>query len=113
MLFVSGALDKNNENSPKVIAERILAVAEAREKLTKSVHVRFKSIGLEEDDLKTVKQVCMANPGPCSFILHAVNESGSEYNIRAPNIKVGHAPEFLLRLRDIVGKENVWLGRDY
>jgi DNA polymerase-3 subunit alpha len=113
IILVSGALDKTNEANPKIIAERILPVAEAREKLTKSVHVRFKTVGLEADDLAGVKKVCTEYPGPCTLIIHAVSAGGSEFMLRAPNMKIGHSSEFLLRLRDIAGKENVWLGRDY
>jgi DNA polymerase-3 subunit alpha len=113
VILVSGALDKTNEANPKIIAERILPVAEAREKLAKSVHVRLKAAGLEKEHLQGLRRVCDANRGPCSFVVHTVLENGTEYAVKSNDLKVSHGREFLLRLRDIAGRENVWLGRDY
>ncbi|MFH0920862.1 MAG: DNA polymerase III subunit alpha [Fibrobacterota bacterium] len=113
VVLISGSLDKTNETNPKIISERIMPVLEARERLTKSVHVRLKTVALEEEDLNQIKAVCEKFTGPCSFILHMINEAGSEFLVRSGKLRVAHSAEFLLRLRDLAGKENVWLGRDY
>ena len=113
IIFVSGMLDKSNETKPKLIAERILPALEAREKLTKSVHVRLLTDGLEEERLKSLHALASAHPGPCSFLIHVLSSQAQEFVIRAGQLKVCHSKEFLIRLRDVIGHENVWLGRDY
>ncbi|MBL8027134.1 MAG: DNA polymerase III subunit alpha, partial [Fibrobacteres bacterium] len=112
-ILVNGKLDKANEANPKIIADKIISAKEAREKLTRSIHAKFSTIGLDAEQIKNIKKLCSEHPGPCSFVIHALAQDGSDYTMRAGQIKVSHAPEFLLRLRDIAGHENVWLGREY
>jgi DNA polymerase-3 subunit alpha len=112
-VLVSGKLDKMNEANPKIIADRVISAKEAREKLTRSVHVRFSTLGLESAQLQSLKTACAAHTGPCSLVIHAQSQNGSDYAVRAGKIKVTYTSEFILRLRDLVGHENVWLGRDY
>ncbi len=112
-IMVSGKLDKSNENLPKIIADKVISAREAREKLTRSVHVRVETLGLEQAQLDNLKKLCADHSGPCSLILHMVAQNGDDHTIRAGKIKVSHSSEFILRVRDIVGHDNVWLGRNY
>ncbi|OGJ85691.1 MAG: DNA polymerase III subunit alpha [Candidatus Raymondbacteria bacterium RifOxyA12_full_50_37] len=111
-ILVSGTLDLSNENSPKIIADRIMPAAEARDKLTRSVNVRLKTADITDQILERVKAIGEAHPGPYVFILHLATGAGDEYAVRSAALKVGNSKVFLFQLREIAGEGNVWLGRD-
>ncbi|MBD3346374.1 MAG: DNA polymerase III subunit alpha [Chitinivibrionales bacterium] len=99
------------DNKPKIKAENIIALSETREKLTRSVHVKIRTQGLEPDFLSTIEQQCKNASGPCSFIIHLLTQEENEYRIKSRKVTLNPANDTIDNLRKLVGKENVWLSK--
>jgi DNA polymerase-3 subunit alpha len=112
MVLVHGNTSvREDDKKPKLRIDRVMALSESREKLTKSVHVRIKTGGLEEAFIQEIRDECAKSQGACSLILHVVTGENSEYRIKANNVTINPAKETIERLRNKAGKENVWLGK--
>jgi DNA polymerase-3 subunit alpha len=112
MVLVHGQISKRDgEEKPKLRLENCIALSEAREKLTRSVHVKICTQGLDKEFVNEVFQKCSKIKGECSLIVHLLTSKENEYRIRAGNLKVAPDPEFIKELRNKVGKENVWIAK--
>jgi DNA polymerase-3 subunit alpha len=112
MVLVHGQISKREgEEKPKLRVDNCMSLSEAREKLTKSLHIRMSTPGLEKDFVQDIFKQCSAVKGECSVILHIATSERNEYKIKAKNIKVLPDPEMIKQLREKVGKDNVWIGK--
>ncbi|MBD3318155.1 MAG: DNA polymerase III subunit alpha, partial [Chitinivibrionales bacterium] len=111
MVLVRGTVMNEDEQHPKVRVERAMDLSETRDQLTKSVHIRMRTQGLEEEFVKEIHSRCSTLSGQCSLIIHLVTQEENEYKIRAKDLKVGAARESIENLRGKLGKENVWLSK--
>jgi DNA polymerase-3 subunit alpha len=102
---------REGDKKPKLRVDKVMALSESREKLTKSVHVRLRTQGLEESFIRDVYDVCASVQGHCPLIIHLTTEESNEYRIKAKNICMTPAREILELLSGKVGKENVWIGK--
>jgi len=112
MVLVHGQVSvREGDKKPKLRVDKVLALSETREKLTKSIHVRLRTRGLEESFVREVYDACAHTQGPCALIIHLATEENNEYRIKAKNVQMNPAREALETLRGKVGKENVWIGK--
>jgi DNA polymerase-3 subunit alpha len=111
MVLVRGAIMKEEEKKSKLRVEKVIALSESREKLARSVHIRLRTQGLEEDFIKEIRRHCSQTQGSCSLIIHLVTQERNEYKIRAKDLMVSPNKEVIEQIRLKVGRENVWLGR--
>jgi DNA polymerase-3 subunit alpha len=68
-VLVRGTVDWD-EDSAKIIADRIVPLAEASSRLTPQVHISLQTLGLTRDLLGQLRAVLEAAPGPSSVYLH-------------------------------------------
>jgi DNA polymerase-3 subunit alpha len=112
MVLVHGNVSiREDEKKPKLKIDNVIALSESREKLTRSVHLRIKTGGLEESFVKDLREELSKSQGSCVLFIHMVTGENSEYLIKAKNVTVNPARESIDRIRDKIGKENVWLGK--
>jgi DNA polymerase-3 subunit alpha len=112
MVLVHGTISKRDgDEKPKLRLDNCIALSDAREKLTRSVHLRLNTQGLEKEFLQTIREKCGKEQGDCSLILHLMTAEGNEFRIRARNVKVSASPDSVKLIRGLIGKENVWLGK--
>ena len=109
MLLVRGKIKKEEESKAELSVENCMFLSEAREKLARSVHIRVSSEELEENFINDIYDSCSADPGKCSFIIHLTTASRNQYRIRANNINVAPSAKTLGKLRELLGKDNVWI----
>lgn len=113
MVLVRGTLQKREtDQKPKLLVEKVMALSEAREKLTRSVHVRFRTNGLDEELAREIRSRCAEATGECRLIVHVVTREENEYRLRARKTRVSADKEVLSSLREKLGDENVWLSRN-
>ncbi len=110
MIIISGKFEMNGDE-PKIIAEKILKLEQAREKLVKSVHINLKTDGLEESLLKDIDNICKKNKGECKVVFHLFSNKGEKYDILAKSLNVNSTPKFIKKLRVITGNEAVSIKR--
>jgi DNA polymerase-3 subunit alpha len=68
-VLVRGVVDWG-DNNPKIIADRIVLLAEAAARLSPQVHINLHTIGLTHDTLGQLKGILQASPGGSSVYLH-------------------------------------------
>jgi DNA polymerase-3 subunit alpha len=112
MVLVHGTISKREgEEKPKIRMDNCIALADAREKLARSVHLRLNTNGLEKEYLQKIHDQCAREAGECALIFHVVTAEGNEFRILARKVKASPSPDSIKAIREIVGKENVWLGK--
>jgi len=113
MVLVHGTVSRRGgEEKPKIRVDACLALSEARQKLARSVHIRLQTAGLEREFLEELRRLCVKEGGECGLIIHLVTTEGNEYRIRVRNVTVSSSFDAVKELRDRVGKENVWIGKN-
>jgi DNA polymerase III subunit alpha len=68
-VLVRGVVDWD-EDSPKIIADRIVPLAEASGRLSPQVHIDLQTLGLTHDLLSQLRSILEASPGPSPVYLH-------------------------------------------
>lgn len=112
MVLVHGQISKRDgENKPKLRVDNCIPLSESREKLTKSVHIRLKTKGLEKEFIQDIHKQCSSSKGECNLIVHVLTGENNEYKIRAKNLKIKPDIPILKEMRTKVGKENVWIAK--
>jgi len=94
----------------KVLADEVLPIAEARERLVRAVHLRLLTPGLERATLEGVGRLVRRHRGAVPLYLHLVTPQHSEAVLRAGGgCLVRPAPELVSGLEELLGKEAVSL----
>ncbi|MCK5595183.1 DNA polymerase III subunit alpha, partial [bacterium] len=109
LLLIKGRLDLR-EDQPKVIASNIIPLSETEEKLTKAIHLRLISTGLDEQMLQKLKDLLIKYPGKSIVYLHvAIPQSGEITMLADSKIHVSPKKGLLVKLRHLIGQEAVRL----
>jgi len=112
MVLVQGNIDlREGDPKPKILVENAIPLSEARERLTRSVHIRLKTRGLEQEFVTGVAATCKAHPGDCALVLHLLTTDNNDFRILSRQYRVSAQKEALSELRRQLGEQNVWLSR--
>ncbi len=112
MILVRGQVSvREGDKKPKLKVDNVIALSETREKLTRSIHVRLKTQGLEEAFVKDLYDECAKTQGECSLVLHLVTQEENEYRVKARSVTLNSAKDTVESLRKRLGKENVWISK--
>lgn len=110
IVFVSGRpTDKSDFSDLKMIADEIVPIEQAREYFAKRVNIRVETEQMTPDDVDQLYKVASEYNGSCGLLFHLISADGKKQRVFAHNITVSSGKEFLGRLRDTYGKENVWV----
>ncbi|MBD3319624.1 MAG: hypothetical protein GF350_00850 [Chitinivibrionales bacterium] len=99
------------DNKPKIRAENIISLSESREKLSRSVHVKIRTQGLEPDFITAIREKCQNGNGTCALIIHLVTQEENEYRIKSRTVTLNPGVDTMNNLRSLLGKENVWISK--
>jgi DNA polymerase-3 subunit alpha len=113
MLFVYGKVENRDDTrSPELHVQNCEHLSLSRMRYTKSVHISLSSNGLEEKRIREIHNCCNTYPGDCRLIIHLTGADGNKYRIKAGNINnMSPSREAIKKLREIIGKENVWIAK--
>jgi len=112
MVLVHGEINRREGDvKPKMRVERVLPLSESRERLAKSVHVRLKTQGLEQDFISSISKQCESSKGNCDFVIHLITQENNEFCIKSSKYKVNATADHIDALRETLGKENVWISK--
>ncbi|MEO6098492.1 MAG: DNA polymerase III subunit alpha [Fibrobacteria bacterium] len=110
MVLIRGNLTFNEELAMfKLNAQKVINLNEARERLTRSVHVRLKTVGLQEPDVLLLSGKCAGFEGKCQLVLHLEHQGGGEMSMVSEKLRVAPEKACTESLGELVGAENVWL----
>ncbi|MBN1757649.1 MAG: DNA polymerase III subunit alpha [Chitinispirillaceae bacterium] len=112
MVLVHGVIGKrSNEEKGKLKVDNCMALSDARQMLTRSIHMRLHTKGLEVDFLQEIRNIIKEKPGECALVLHLVTGERNEYRVKAKQCRLAPDHDIIKELRGRVGKENVWLAK--
>jgi DNA polymerase-3 subunit alpha len=94
-LLVTGTLDISEE-TVKLMANEVLSLREVKDRLTKRVHFRLSTPGLDEGQLRALRQIMERHRGNCEGVVHLVIPNRSETLIVLPEgLKVSASDEIM------------------
>jgi DNA polymerase-3 subunit alpha len=102
---------RESETGVKLRVENMMALSESRERLTRSVHVKIRTQGLEPEFLRGIAEECAKGQGECGLVIHLVTQEENEYRVRSRKCRISADPRTIDDLRSKLGKENVWLSK--
>jgi DNA polymerase-3 subunit alpha len=109
MVLIRGNLTWNEELAMfKLNAQKVIALQEARERLTRSVHVRLKTLGLQREDVSQLHELCSGYEGNCQLVLH-LEHQGGEMALVSEKLKIAPEKACTSGIASMVGEDNVWL----
>ncbi|MCK4509672.1 MAG: DNA polymerase III subunit alpha, partial [Desulfuromonadales bacterium] len=83
-LLVKGAVDVG-EDACKILVNEVLALKDVQQRMTKLVHFRLTSPGLEDRQLRSLKEIMARYRGECGALIHLVVPNRSETVISLPD----------------------------
>ncbi len=110
MVLIRGNLTWNDEQAMfKLNAQKVINLQESREKLSRSVHVRLKTVGLLEPNVARLHDTCSEYEGNCQLVLHMEHQGEGEIAMVSEKLKLTPDQACTRSLAGLVGEENVWL----
>ncbi len=110
MVLIRGTYKRNEEkNTAKLIATKVLPLAEARGKLTRSVHVRMKTTGLQEPNVQRLHDLCSEYEGTCQLVLHLEGQGHGDISVVSEKIRLSPEISCTKAISSLVGADNVWI----
>lgn len=107
IIFIRGKLNLREE-SPKIIAEEISTIKEARKKYTSSIEIKLYTAGLEEGTLKDLKNILSLHPGKVPVYLNFINPEGKAQKMLVNSDIRVQADEILMdKIENVVGSNAV------
>ncbi len=108
MIAVVGRTSTREEEETKILCDEVLPLEGLREKFVKALWLALPSVDVEPDTLANVSAALTAHKGRCEVCI-ALRRNGDEFRFRSRKIKVNPTPELVVRLRELLGSENVWI----
>ncbi|MBI3581502.1 MAG: DNA polymerase III subunit alpha [Nitrospinae bacterium] len=107
-VFVRGKTDKD-ETDVKIIADEILPIMKAKEKLTGAVHLNINIVGLEEPALEELKEIASRHKGASRLVLYFTFPDKSRLRVGASDkYKVSASEAFLAEVEEVLGADSVY-----
>lgn len=108
-ILVKGRVDKAEEKV-KLVAEEVYPIDEARERLTKAVHLVIKTLGIDNNQMEDIKAALKKYSGNCSVFCHFKYPDGADKVIALPDaLKVSPSKEMVNSMRSLIGEDGVYL----
>jgi len=110
IIFVSGRpTDTSDFSDLKIIADEIVSLDNARDYFSKNVNIKFEPDEMTPNDVDSIFILAQKYHGSCGLLFHIPVNGGKDQRIFAHNIRVSSRREFIKKLRDVYGKENIWV----
>ncbi len=96
-------------DTPSFLASDVLPVEDAESQLTKAVHIRLSTVGLEETLLNSLAEILGSAAGPCDVYLHCVTPDEGEVTVHATEAcRVAPSAELQHQVEDLLGPGALW-----
>src|SRR5690606_19862128 len=110
MVLIRGALSWDDERRVhKLTAAKVVPLAAAREQLTRSVHVRLRSAGLQPEQVDALRAAWEEQPGAWQLVFHVEASRPEPLGIVSERYRVDPGHACFEKLRSVAGPGNVWL----
>lgn len=110
IVMVAGRISTREGEAPKLIAEEIIPIEEARSRYTKSLFISLDVAAAATGLLDEIKADLTGYRGTVPVFIRLRANGGDVYVLRSRNLRVSPAPALIEKLRDRIGRDNVWVG---
>jgi DNA polymerase-3 subunit alpha len=110
VLFVKGKADFRRE-TPNIIAEELIALDDARDKLAAKVRIRLHSREINQEKVSEIKTICKYHKGKSSVVVTVQTEKGKVHAAADKSLSVNPNPEFCRKMIQLIGEKNFLLTR--
>ena len=93
----------------KIIADDVIDIKRVRDKLSRHINVKLSYDKASKEILSQVHSIAKSSKGHCRFILNIESSNGYMQRVVSNDLNVSPSLEFIQKLRDILGHENVWI----
>ena len=94
---------------PGLIASDVLRLEDAEKHLTRVVHIRLRTFGVDETLLERLAQILGARPGRCEVLLHCVTPQHEDVTVQATSAcLVAATPELRREVEELLGEDTIW-----
>jgi DNA polymerase-3 subunit alpha len=108
-VLIEGRLQRE-ENSVKIIADKIVSMTQAEETWTASIHINLDITRTDREILRALRELLTKHPGSCPAYLHLVAREASDTIIAVPESLQLRAGEKLSRdVNGLLGYEAIEL----
>ena len=110
ILFITGKpTDDYDFSDLKLVAEEIVPLEKVRDYYAKRVNVFLDFIKMDNKQIESLHEMSKLYPGKCNLMFHYKDDNNRKKRILSHNIRVSSSREYLTKLRDKCGKNNVWV----
>ncbi|MEE8335850.1 MAG: DNA polymerase III subunit alpha, partial [Candidatus Neomarinimicrobiota bacterium] len=110
VVFITGKPTDNSDFADlKIIADEIVTVDRGRDLYSKNINIRVELQQMAPGDVDELFELAKSHRGKSGLMFHMISDRGKKQRIYAHNIKVSSHPSFIKILRDIYGKDNIWI----
>jgi DNA polymerase III alpha subunit len=110
MIIVSGCVDKRDgRDEVSILASDIIPLSQARHRYVKKLAISLQSDTLSPENINRIKMLLEGAPGSCSVYMSVQKEGNGETLVKSKKFCVEPSPNLIKDLRQVVGKENVWI----
>jgi DNA polymerase-3 subunit alpha len=96
-------------NTPGLVASDILPIEDAEKQLTRTVHIRLQTIGLEAILIDQLAQILGGTPGKCNVLLHCIQPDLTDVTVRATQVcTVAPTEKLRDQIQQLLGPDAVW-----
>jgi len=107
-LLIEGRLSRRN-GTGSVQVESAMLLSQARERLTRALHISLVADQIAPDMLQQLKTVCQGYSGRCELVIHLPNGGDVDTVVRSRSIQVDPCDELLRQLGEVVKGGRSWL----
>ena len=111
VVFVKGKNSDGTDFSDlKIMGEEIISVDRVRDRLSQRLNIKFPMSETKPEDMDALRLIAKRYPGECRLVFHLPNNGSSRLvKVMAHNIKISTDREFIRKLREKYGKDNIWV----
>jgi DNA polymerase-3 subunit alpha len=109
MIMVRGRINQRGEEKPKLLCEEIYLLENVKESFTKSIGLRIASPQSNDQVLEPVLNILRTNSGLVPVYITYRQSEREEIFMKSKKFQIHPTHELIQQLRQILGKENVWL----
>ena len=110
MVMVMGKINTRESESAKILIDEIITLDEARKRFTKNLCLAFETEQMSESFINELKALLENYKGEIPVFFNVKTPDKGDFVLRSKSVKVSPSLELVEKLRDKVGRENVWVG---